>query len=259
MSDYIFDDYNKFVGKHIAVIYEDDNKCKKLRCNLLKYDRKNSKERFIKLESDNNIIYNVNCDKIICWIVEYEDMFTENADAYKLDAKPMEANTSIKSEELSLKGSQDIETIPSEISNENTSYDELQENDFIPSDDKTNSEPSMVSIDNASITSEKHTINPIMIDMELNNDKMITDCKEAYGGDQVLDQYKKKDVYKKNDLSSSLATFINSNFQGAYLTIYTSSTQAISGEVIFNYDYLIVLKSDSKNYYINPEQITYFN
>ena len=288
MSDYIFDDYDKFIGKHITVIYECGSICKKIHCNLIESYRKKSKGKVIILKADNNTIYHINCNKIICLVAGYEDMFTENEDNHKVDSKPSEANKNIQSEDLSLNESKDIETIHSETitPNENTIYVELQENNVIPSGD----------------ISDEQIISSIMTDMELNYN-MFAENEDDYKLDtksieantniqseevplkrvQDIENIPSKSIIanselpdveplqnkehinissvissNENDLSSSIATFINSNFQGAYLTIYTSSTQAISGEVIFNYDYLIVLKSDAKNYYINPEQITYF-
>lgn len=56
-----------------------------------------------------------------------------------------------------------------------------------------------------------------------------------------------------------LLAFINNYFQGTHITVYTTASQEISGEVIFNYNTLLVLKSNSKTYYINPNEITYFS
>lgn len=292
MSDYCFNDYDKYIGKYITVIYDCGSKRKKLHCELCEYCEKTSEEKFIILKAHNNMIYHMNCNKIIYWMAEYEDMLTENQDNYKSNTKPMESNVVAESENLLLEKTRNKETIPLEISipniqlhdmelsqdaeiidscsvnfikentsltpNEGTTYDELQENNVILSESENKFDTSLKPVSNAAIVSEEHDINNIKTDVEFNHDKTINDYKKDYNCDKTLEKYKHKDIYKKNVLRSPLAAFINCNFQGVYLTIYTTSTQAISGEVIFNYDYLIVLKSDAKTYYINPEQITYF-
>lgn len=63
---------------------------------------------------------------------------------------------------------------------------------------------------------------------------------------------------KENLKRNQIVDFINNNFRGVNLTIYTSGAQKISGEVVFNYDYLVTLKDDSITYYINPKEIAYF-
>jgi len=292
MSDYCFNDYAKFTGKYITVIYDCGSKCKKLHCKLLRYCEKSSKEKLIILKTHNNTIYHMNCNKIICWTSEYKDMLTKNQDTYKSNAKLIESNTVSESEDSLLEKTQDKETIPHETNtpnvklhdieplqneeiidscsanfpkentpltpNEDTTYDNLQENDVILLESKNKIDTSLESVSNATIISEEHNIKEtILFETNLTSNQDTT-----YSGLQednvILDEYNHKDTYKKNVLRSPLAAFINCNFQGVYLTIYTTSTQAISGEVIFNYDYLIVLKSDTKTYYINPEQITYF-
>ncbi|AGK98434.1 hypothetical protein [Clostridium pasteurianum] len=283
MSDCCLNDYDKFIGKYITVIYDCGSKYKKLHCELFEYCEKNSNEKFIILKAHNNMIYHINCNKIIYWIAEYEDMLTENQDNYKSNTKPIESNAVAESEDLLLEKTLDKETIPLETSipniqlqdeelsqaaeiidscsvnltkentslapNEYTTYDELQENSNILSKSENKFDTSLEPVSNAAIISDEH---------EISHDKTITDYKKDHGCDKSLEKYNHKDTYKKNVLRFPLAAFINCNFQGVYLTIYTTSTQAISGEVIFNYDYLIVLKSDAKTYYINPEQITYF-
>jgi hypothetical protein len=211
MTNYYFNDYDKFVGKHITVIYDCGSKCKKLHCKLLKYCEKDSKEKYIILKTRNKIIYYMNCNKIIYWIADYKDMPAENQDACVSNTETMKSNAIAEGENLFLKETQDEEIIPL-MPNEDTAHVELQNNDVIISDSKN----------------------------------------------KIVEKYNPKDIYKKNVLRYPLGAFINCNFQGVYLTIYTTSSQAISGEVIFNYDCLIVLKSDEKTYYINPEQITYF-
>ncbi|WP_154104963.1 hypothetical protein [Clostridium ragsdalei] len=228
MADYYFNDYDKFVGKHITVIYDCGSKCKKLHCKLLKYCEKGSKEKYIILKTRNKIIYYMNCNKIIYWIADYKDMPAENQDSCVSNAKSMETNAIAEGENLFLKETQDEEIIP-----------------LMPNEDTTHVELPVDTISNVPIISEEHGNNHIMTDVKFNDDK-------------IAAEYNPKDIYKKNVLRYPLAAFINCNFQGVYLTIYTTSAQAISGEVIFNYDCLIVLKSDEKTYYINPEQITYF-
>lgn len=263
MSDYYFDDYDKLLGKHITVIYECGRKCKKLYCQLLKCCEKNSKEKFIILKSCNNIIYHINCDKIIYWIAEYKDVFTENQEVYKSKIKPIQSNVIPESKDLFLEKTQNIETIPlqtSILSNQldDTEFFQDEENVDSYSISSSKEDTSLEAVSNTAIISDEQDINYIVTDMKSNYDKIITDYKKDYNYNKILDQYNHKDTYKKNVFRSPLAAFINYNFQGVYLTIYTASAQSISGEVIFKYDYLIVLKSDTKTYYINPEQITYF-
>ncbi|OAA90647.1 hypothetical protein [Clostridium ljungdahlii] len=279
MVDCYINDYDKFIGKHITVIYECGSKCKKLHCKLLKYCEKDSKEKYIILKMRNKIIYYMNCNKIIYWIADYKDMLNENQDACVSSTKSMESNAIAEGENLFLKEAQDKEITPFETNasniqlhdvellenekttdlcsinpseenislmpNEDTTHVELQNNDVILSDSKNKIDIPEDTISNVPIISEEHGINHITTDVKLNDDK-------------IAAEYNPKNIYKKNVLRYPLAAFINCNFQGVYLTIYTTSSQAISGEVIFNYDYLIVLKSDEKTYYINPEQITYF-
>lgn len=283
MSDYCLNDYDKFIGKYITVIYDCGSKYKKLHCELSEYCEKNSKEKFITLKTHNNMIYHINCNKIIYWIAEYKDMLTENQDNYKSNTKPIESNAAAESEDLLLEKTLDEETIPLEASisniqiqdqelsqdaeiidscsvnftkentsltpNKDTTYDESQENNNILSESENKFDTSLEPVSNAAIISDEH---------EINHDKTITHYKKDHDCEKSLEKYDHKDTYKKNVLRSPLAAFINCNFKGVYLTMYTISNQAISGEVIFNYDYLIVLKSDAKTYYINPEQITYF-
>lgn len=283
MSDCCFNDYDKFIGKYITVIYDCGSKYKKLHCELLEYCKKNLKEKFIILKAQNNMIYHINCNKIMYWIAEYDDIPIGNQNNCKLDTKPIEFDTVTESEDLLLKKTEDKETISIETSipniqlhdvelaqdaeiidsrlvnftkentsltpNEDTTHDELQENNVILSVSENKFDTSLKAVSNAEIISDKH---------DINHDKTITDYKKDYDCDKTLEKYNHKDIYKKNVLRSPLAAFINCNFQGVYLTIYTTSNQSISGEVIFNYDYLIVLKSDVKTYYINPEQINYF-
>ncbi|RMD03263.1 hypothetical protein D9O40_03750 [Clostridium autoethanogenum] len=249
MSDYYFNDYDKFVGKHITVIYDCGSKCKKLHCKLLKYYEKDSKEKYIILKTRNKIIYYMNCNKIIYWIANYKDMLAENQDGYMPNTETMEANAIAEGENLFLEEAQDKE-ITHSIANEGTTdvevqNVEVQNNDVILSDSKNKIDIQVDTISNVPIISEEHGNNHIITDVKFDDDK-------------IAEEYNPKDIYKKNVLRYPLAAFINCNFQGVYLTIYTTSSQAISGEVIFNYDCLIVLKSDEKTYYINPEQITYF-
>ncbi|AGY78192.1 hypothetical protein [Clostridium autoethanogenum] len=244
MSDYYFNDYDNFVGKHITVIYDCGSKCKKLHCKLLKYYEKDSKEKYIILKTRNKIIYYMNCNKIIYWIANYKDMLAENQDAYMSTTETMETNAIAEGENLFLKETQNKEIIPL-MTNEDATHVELQNNDVILSDSKNEIDIPVDTNSNVPIISEEHDSNHIIKDVKFNDDK-------------ITAEYNSKDIYKKNVLRYPLAAFINCNFQGVYLTIYTTSAQAISGEVIFNYDCLIVLKSDEKTYYINPEQITYF-
>lgn len=244
MSDYYFNDYDKFVGKHITVIYDCGSKCKRLHCKLLKYCEKDSKEKYIILKTRSKIIYYMNCNKIIYWIADYKDMLAENQDTCVSNTKSMESNAIAEDKSLFLKETQNKEIIPL-MPNEDTTHVELQNNDVILSDSKNKIDIPVDTISNVPIISEEHDNNHIMADVKFNDDK-------------IAAEYNPKDIYKKNVLRYPLAAFINCNFQGVYLTIYTTSAQAISGEVIFNYDCLIVLKSDEKTYYINPEQITYF-
>lgn len=62
----------------------------------------------------------------------------------------------------------------------------------------------------------------------------------------------------KSTEKNSLVEFINNNFKGINITIYTKSSQTINGEVVFNYDNIIVLKTENQIYYINPKEVTYF-
>lgn len=291
MSDYHFNDYNKFIGKHITVIYDCGSKCKKLHCKLLQYSKKNSKEKFIILKTHDNTIYHMNCNKIIYWTAKYKDALTEDQDAYKSSTKRIESDPVVEGEDLLLEKTHHKDTTPPEtnipnaklhtvepLSNEkiteshytnfpkentalmpseSTIYDNLQENNSILPQSKNKSNPSLELVNNAAIISDERDIN-YAAHSELNNDEIITDYKKDHNCDKVIQKYNHKDNYKKNLLSSPLAAFINSNFQGVHLTIYTTSTQSISGEVIFNYNRLIILKSDEKTYYINPEQIAYF-
>ncbi|WP_368487570.1 hypothetical protein [Clostridium sp. BJN0013] len=292
MSDYHFNDYNKFIGKHITVIYDCGSKCKKLHCKLLQCSKKDSKEKFIILKTHNNTIYHMNCNKIIYWTAKYKDSLTENQDAYKSNTKHIESDPVAESEDLLLEKTHDKETTPPKtnipnaklhavkllsnekiteshsanfpkentalIPSESTIYDNLQENNSILSEskNKSNASLSLELINNAVISDERDISYTTY--SELNNDEIITDYKKDHNCDKVIQKYNHKDNYKKNILSSSLAAFINGNFQGVHLTIYTTSTQVISGEVIFNYNRLIILKSDEQTYYINPEQIAYF-
>lgn len=276
-------DYQNLYKKHISVIYDCGYKCKKLHCEFLEYYAKNSKEKFIILKTSNNLIYHINCDKIVYLIADYEDIFPENeenidfssanssieneAEAFneKTTYHELEENILIPSESENNYDSSlgPIET-PSSIKNEaeafneKTTYDELEETILIPSESENNYDSSLEPIETPIIISDEHTIHYIMTDMEINHEKSLPDYKEAYDYNQTINQYKNKDTFKKNYLSSALSTFINCNFQGVNLTICTTSSGAISGEVIFNYDFLIIIKSDEKTYYINPEQIAYF-
>lgn len=238
MSDYCSNDYDKFIGKHITVIYDCGSKCKKLHCELLKYPGESSKEKFIILKSSNDTIYHINCNKIIYWVAEYDAILTENEDTYQSNIKPIESNAVAKNEELLLEKTQNEETIPIETSIPDI---QLQDVEILQNDENANLCCMDFPKENTSLTPNEDT-----------------NYKKDYGCYKALEEFNHKDIYKKNFLRSPLAAFINCNFQGVYLTIYTTSTQAISGEVIFNYDYLIVLKADGKTYYINPEQITYF-
>lgn len=255
MPNNFSDDYNRFIGKYITIVYEYGSKSKKLHCKLIEYYKNNLGGKFVVLEAYKNLIYHINCDNIIYLIAEYEDI-------YESDTKPMFVNTNIQTEELPFKQSQDIKASYKENtsvnSNDSTNNDQIQENNIIHSENKINPDTSQVSIDNPTIISDEHSINYIITDNDLNPDKLVTDHKDICDCDNVLEKYEKKVNYNENYLSSPLAVFINRAFHGVYLTIYTTSSQAISGEVIFNYNHLIALKSDTITYYINPEQIEYF-
>lgn len=238
MSDYYFNDYDKFIEKNITVIYDCGSKCKKLHCKLLRYCEKSPKEKLIILKSHTNTIYNINCDKIIYWIAEYDDLHSDNQCTYNSNTTRIESDKAAKSEDLLLEKTQDKGTISFETSNLNN---QLQEAELLQCEES-------ISSCSANSSEENTALIP-------NEDAA---CNDPQENSIILEEYNNNDTNKKNVLSSSLAAFINCNFQGVYLTIYTTSTQAISGEVIFNYDHLIALKSDEKTYYINPEQITYF-
>lgn len=292
MSNYCFNDYDKFIGKYITVIYECGSKCKELHCKLLRYCEKSSKEKLIILKAHNKAIYHINCDKIIYWMAEYEDMLAENQDTYKSNTKCIKSNAITESEDLLSEKIQDKETISIETSNPNnqlqdvellqgekiinscstnppeedtslipnqdTNCDYFQENNVMLLESKNIIDTSVEPVSNGAIISEVHDIKEtIPFETNLISDQSTT-CNEVQESNVILEKHNHNDIYKKNVLRSPLAAFINCNFQGVYLTIYTTYTQAISGEVIFNYDHLIALKSDGKTYYINPEQITYF-
>jgi hypothetical protein len=296
MANCSFDDYTKFIGKYITVIYEYGSRTKRLHCTLLEYCKKGSREKYITLKAYNNIIYNINCDKVIFWTAEYKDMLIDNKDAYKPETEPIDTNTSLQSEGLPFSQPQAIETESSETlpltltpniesnyedslqnkesistssvisymenaavaSDENIDSEELQVNNDTHSELANNPDTTLVSMDNKAIVNDDPSINYIMADLEKRHDNVISDYKEVYDCDQVIEQSKKKDLQNKNEFYSPLVAFVNWNFKGVYLTFYTASDQVISGEVILNYDYLIVLKADGKTYYINPELVTYF-
>lgn len=237
MSDYCFNDYDKFIGKYITVLYDCDSKCRRLHCKLLRYYKKSPKEELVILKAHNNMIYHINCDKIVYWTAEYKDMDTENQDAYEPSDKASEPAEVVESEDLLLEKAPDKEIMQL---------------------------PNVPDVQFHDVTPPQETKIIYSYSANLPKDNICLPENEAITYDELQDNVilpeseERKDNYNKNVLKSPLASFINSNFQGVYLTIYTTSTQVISGEVIFNYDYLIVLKSDEKTYYINPDQITYF-
>lgn len=257
MADCYFNDYDKFVGKHITVIYECGSKCKKLHCKLLKYCEKNSKEKYIILKTHNKIICYMDCNKIIYWIADYKDLFAENQNIYMSNTKPMESNANAEGEDLLLQEAQHKEIVPLEASAQNIQLHEalLENGENTDVCSINSSEENMFLTPNKDITHVELQNNDVMLPE--NKNKIIDNYEINNNYNKITEKYHKDD-YKKSVLRYPLAAFINCNFQGVCLTIYTASGQAISGEVIFNYEFLIVLKSDEKSYYINPEQITYF-
>lgn len=236
MSDYHFNDYDKFIGKNITVFFECGYKCKKLDCKLLEYSEKSSKEKLIILKAYNNMIYYLNCNKIIYWIAEYRDMLIEKQDVLKSNTKPIEPNTIAETEieDLFLKESEDKKPLPLETSvsniqlqdvellqhqdnhdfsstaflkeytsltaTEDTAYNELQENKVINKLDTL-----LVPVSNAVIIPYEHNVNYIMTDMKLNYDKSITDYKRDCDSSKIQENYNHKDNYKKNVLKSPIA------------------------------------------------------
>jgi hypothetical protein len=134
----------------------------------------------------------------------------------------------------------------------------MKDINFIHSTNRIESDSSQIPIDNPIIISDEEFINYTMTDEDLTSDNAASDHEDICDRGNVLEQYEKKANYTENFLSSPLAVFINWAFRGVYLTIYTTSGDSISGEVVFNYNHLIALKSDAITYYINPEQIEYF-
>lgn len=256
MFNYFSDDYNEFIGKYITVVYEYGSKSKKLHCKLLEYYENNLGEKFVILEASKALICHLNCDNIIYLIAEYEDI-------NKSSTIPMavNVNSKLQSKELSFKQSQDKDTSSKENTSTNSktsANNKLKKNPVIFSNSKINSKTSSVTIDEHKIISDKPSINNVISDKELNSDKVDIEYKNISAYDNVLEQYKDKASYTKAYLNFTLPAFINWTFHGVNLTIYTTSGDTISGEVVFNYDHLIVLKSDTNTYYINPEQIQYF-
>jgi hypothetical protein len=257
MLNYFSDDYNRFVGKYITIVYEYGSKSKKLHCKLLEYYENNLGEKFVILEASKALIYHLNCDNIIYLIAEYEDINKSNTIPIAVNV-----NSKLQSKELSFKQSQDIDTSFKENTSTNSkdsaNHNKLKKNSIIFSNNKINPKASPVFIDEHKIISDKPYNNTIISDKELNSDKVDNDHKNISAYDNVLERYKDNANYTKVYLNSTLPAFINWTFHGVNLTICTTSGETISGEVVFNYDHLIVLKSDTNTYYINPEQIQYF-
>jgi hypothetical protein len=335
MPNNFSDDYNRFIGEYITVVYEYGSKSKKLDCKLFDCYKSDSGDNYVVLKAYKNLIYHIKCSNLIYFIADYKDN-------YGPDTNSMSANTNAQREELPLKQSQDLKDsnnkntssnsnensynekreennlIPSEnklnpdtsqvsivppiiisdehpincimtdmdltpdkpveelpleqsldlkdsyiknssvILNDRTNNDEIQENIIINSENGIDPDTSQVSIDNPTIIIDVHSIDHIMTDKNLNANKLINNHKDFCDYDSILEQYEKKATYIENCLSSPLAVFINWAFRGVNLTIYTTSGESICGEVVFNYNHIIALKSESITYYINPEQIEYF-
>lgn len=95
--------------------------------------------------------------------------------------------------------------------------------------------------------SKKLTKNNNILEKESINTESTIEKKHPYDDTKV-----------KSNKKNSIAEFINNNFKGINITIYTKSSQKINGEVIFNHNNIIVLKSENQIYYINPKEVIYF-